>query len=123
MTEARQQLGRRGEEMATKLLLRRGYTILGRNLHASRWGEIDILAQDGDFLVVVEVRTRRGDRFGSAGASIGPTKQGRLARLALWAVDTYNWEGSWRVDVVTIQMDSRGRLQEMRLLTDAVEGC
>jgi len=117
----RQRLGRQGEEMAARLLRDRGYRILARNVHASNWGEIDILAEQDDFLIVVEVRTRRGNRFGSAEESIGRAKQERLAQLALWAVDEYAWEGSWRVDVVTIQMDGRGKMEEMRLLVDAVE--
>ncbi len=119
-SNARHRLGRQGEEMAAQLLRKRGYSILARNVRASNWGEIDILAEQDDFLVVVEVRTRRGHRFGSAEDSIGPAKQARLAQLALWAVDKYDWTRSWRVDVVTIQMDSRGKMEEIRLLPDAV---
>ena len=100
----RQQTGHQGEEIAVNYLTDRGYRILQRNWGCST-GELDIVAEDGDTLIFVEVRTRSGDRFGTAEESITPVKQARLIELA----QTYLQEvapphQSWRIDVVAVQL-------------------
>jgi putative endonuclease len=100
----RKQTGRQGEEIAADYLTDRGYKILQRNWCCST-GELDIVAEDSDTLVFVEVRTRRGERFGTAEESITSTKQARLVELA----QTYLQEvtpphQSWRIDVVAVQL-------------------
>jgi Holliday junction resolvase-like predicted endonuclease len=61
--DRRKQTGRQGEDTAAVYLLEKGYRIIERNW-VCRTGELDIMAQDGDILVFVEVRARRGKRFG-----------------------------------------------------------
>ena len=78
---ARSDLGQRGEALAAKALKRRGFEILER-----RWrcqlGEIDIVAKDGDTVVVVEVKTRaRNDLFSPVDA-VDAKKQRKLIQLA-----------------------------------------
>ena len=53
-------LGNRGENAAVRFLRRLGYRIMARNCR-NHWGEIDIIARDGDWIVFVEVKTRRTD--------------------------------------------------------------
>ncbi len=104
MTNRRQQTGRRGEELAAAHLRHKGYTLLERNWRCPT-GEVDIIAQDQETLVFVEVRTRRGRRFGPAEASITPAKQTRLIDLAhsyLKTIDTP--EPAWRIDVIAVQL-------------------
>lgn len=60
---ARGALGRYGEEVAVRALLAAGLTVVGRNWRHGRRGEIDILATEGDALVVCEVKTRRAGPF------------------------------------------------------------
>jgi hypothetical protein len=67
--EYKRQLGRRGEDLATAYLRQQGYVILARNWRCPV-GEIDIVAREGEILAFVEVRTRRGDRFGTPEESI-----------------------------------------------------
>lgn len=78
----KQRLGARGEELAARHLVARGYTILTRN-HRSRLGEIDLVARDATTLVIVEVKTRSSDAAGLPLESITPAKARRLQRLAL----------------------------------------
>lgn len=58
-----------------------GYTVVERNFRC-RFGEIDIIARDGDALVFVEVRTRSHSSRGSALETVTPAKQRRIARVA-----------------------------------------
>jgi putative endonuclease len=74
-------VGQAAEEAARRHLERAGYQLVARNFR-SRLGELDIVAIDGDTLVLVEVRYRSRRDFGGAAASITTTKQTRLVRAA-----------------------------------------
>ncbi|WP_258544126.1 YifB family Mg chelatase-like AAA ATPase [Streptomyces ipomoeae] len=79
---ARGALGRYGEELAARRLTEAGMTVLERNWRCGRTGEIDIVARDGDALVVCEVKTRRAGAFEHPMAAVTPTKADRLRGLA-----------------------------------------
>lgn len=81
MLTRRQESGQRAEELAAGFLLQQGLTILMRN-YRCRVGELDIVAREGDVLVVAEVRTRADDSYGGAAASVDRRKQLRLTRAA-----------------------------------------
>lgn len=66
-----------GEELAAEYLRKKGYSILARNFRV-RQGELDIVASQGRYLVFVEVKTRKNDRFAAAREFITPAKQRRL---------------------------------------------
>ena len=78
---SRADLGRWGERQARLHLEAEGYGIAATNFRC-RAGEIDIVAIDGDELVFVEVKTRRGDSFGTAEESISPIRAERLVVVA-----------------------------------------
>ncbi len=73
--------GQRGEDAAATYLERAGFTIVERNWR-SKAGEIDIVALDGETLVLCEVKTRRTVSKGSPEDAVTPTKQRRITRLA-----------------------------------------
>jgi putative endonuclease len=77
----RTEIGRRGEDAAASYLERIGLTVVERNWRDGR-GEIDIVALDGETLVVCEVKTRRGTTCGSPEEAVSATKQRRLTRMA-----------------------------------------
>lgn len=81
MTQARLALGKLGEDLACRELRRRGYAVLARR-YRTRFGEIDLVAQDVDTLVFVEVKTRRGDGFGGPISAVNVRKQRRLINMA-----------------------------------------
>jgi putative endonuclease len=74
-------LGRAGEAQAARFLEAQGYVLLARNWRI-REGELDIVAQEGDTLAFVEVKTRRTHTHGAGEESIDARKQQRLAQLA-----------------------------------------
>ena len=73
--------GRQAEDAAAIFLQHHGLTIVERNYHC-RFGEIDLIARDGDTLVFVEVRMRSNSAFGGAAASITAAKRDKLLRTA-----------------------------------------
>jgi putative endonuclease len=79
--DRRQQLGIDGEHLAVQALVARGYVVLARR-YRTRFGELDIVARDGDTLVFVEVKARRGVAFGHPGDAVHWRKRRRLGRLA-----------------------------------------
>lgn len=80
-------LGRYGEGVAADHLIASGLTVLARNWRC-REGEVDIVALDGDVLVMCEVKTRRGVGFGTPLDAVTPVKAARLRRLACrWLAD------------------------------------
>lgn len=102
--DKRKQTGRHGEDIAAAYLVNKGYTIMRRNWSCPT-GELDIIAAQGQTLVFVEVRARRGHHFGTAEESVTPAKQARLIDLA----QTYLQEISgappaWRIDVVAVHL-------------------
>ncbi|KIX66225.1 hypothetical protein SF23_20485, partial [Streptomyces sp. MBRL 10] len=74
---ARQALGRYGEDLAARRLTEAGMSVIARNWRC-RGGEIDIVARDGDALVVCEVKTRRAGDFEHPMAAVRPAKTERL---------------------------------------------
>jgi putative endonuclease len=97
-----QDTGKLGEEIATTQLWRAGYAILARR-YRTRFGEIDIVAQDGATVVFVEVKARRSDRFGKAAQCVSTWKQRRIAAMALdYLAGVGRLEDPCRFDVVAI---------------------
>ena len=102
--DRRKQTGRQGEDIAARYLLGQGCRIITRNWVCPT-GELDIIAQEDDILVFVEVRTRRGSRFGTAEESITPAKQARLIELArIYLQDIPQPHPPWRIDVIAVQL-------------------
>jgi len=100
---ARTQLGRHGERLAADYLRAEGMTIIDRNWRC-RQGEIDIIAQDGPTLVVVEVKTRSSRSHGTALESVRPAKLARLRTLAAqWLAAEPRAFAAVRVDVIALE--------------------
>jgi putative endonuclease len=82
VTVERQDLGKTGEETAVAALEQRGYAVIACR-YRTRYGEIDIIARDGETTVFVEVKARVTDECGTAAEAVGPSKQRRLVRMAI----------------------------------------
>lgn len=103
MKSARQALGQWGESLAAAYLSEQGYTVLERNAR-SRFGEIDLVARQGDSLVFVEVKTRTSAAFGLPEDSVTPRKQAHLVAAAqAYLVEHPELGEDWRVDVIAIE--------------------
>lgn len=95
-------LGDEGERLASRHLRRLGYTIVARQ-YRNQWGEIDLIALDGDCLVFVEVKTRRDDVPGHPVEAVTRAKQAKLTRLALGFLKKKKLlDHAARFDIVTV---------------------
>jgi putative endonuclease len=109
-------LGRRGEDLAHRFLRRSGYIIVARNYRlAAADGEADLIAWEGDTLVIIEVKARHSDEFGPPERAIGDDKRAHLRRVArAYARKTDTpWEHV-RCDVVTVVLSRPPQLQLLR---------
>jgi putative endonuclease len=121
MPHARRRLGDRGEQLAESFLAGHGYVVVERNYRASG-GEIDLVCRDGDTLAFVEVKTRRGTAFGMPEEAVTAAKLAHIVAAAEHYVAERELAGApWRVDVVAIELDTSGRLVEVRLVRDAAD--
>lgn len=106
---AKDALGRYGERVAVRHLRDAGWEVLDTNWRCAD-GELDVVARDGDCLVVVEVKTRRGTAFGTPAEAVTPPKLRRLRRLtALWITAHDVHAPEVRLDVVAVRVPWRGR--------------
>jgi putative endonuclease len=111
--------GNLGEDLAAEYLERKGYKIIDRNINLE-FGEIDILANFRGQIVVVEVKTVRGDGFGRAQDLVRFAKQNKLRRLALSVSQSYP-NKSIRIDVIAVDL-SHGGEPIFEHIENAVEG-
>lgn len=108
MTTQRRAVGAYGERLAERHLCEQGLVVLARNWRCAE-GEVDLILRDGDDVVFCEVKTRRGDRFGTPAEAIGPAKVRRLRRLAVrWLEQTTVRPRDVRFDVVAVLPQPRG---------------
>ncbi|MFI9305940.1 YraN family protein [Streptomyces triculaminicus] len=107
---ARGGLGRYGEDLAARRLAEAGMTVLARNWRC-RDGEIDIVAADGDTLVICEVKARREGPFEHPMAAVRAGKTGRLRLLAGRWLERHGGAppaGGVRIDLVGVVVPGRG---------------
>jgi len=115
------EIGALGEKIAAEHLTKLGYVIRERNFR-SREGEIDIIAQKDDFLVIVEVRTRRSHSFGTPEESVTAKKKERLIALAqAYMEGRDDLPPTWRIDVVAVELTRDGRVSRLELIENATD--
>jgi putative endonuclease len=110
------ELGKAGEEIAVAHLLGKGYRILERNWRLGK-EEIDIIARDGNFIVIVEVKTRSSNVFAEPESSVTKSKQRVLVRTANAYVNYRRQPGEVRFDIITILVRPEGT--ELNHIIDA----
>lgn len=103
MTAESARRGHAAEQQALRYLRDLGLVLLQSNYH-SRYGEIDLVMQDGDSLVFVEVRYRGRSRYGSAAESVDRHKQSRLIACAQHYLQRHPQHAGLpcRFDVITL---------------------
>jgi putative endonuclease len=114
MPDSRRRLGAFGESAAHAYILRQGYTVLAKGWRCAI-GELDLVAQDGESLVFIEVRTKKGEALLSPEESVTASKQSKLIALAQTYLESEQIapERDWRIDVIGIVVGKAGRIERL----------
>lgn len=108
MAENRKIKGNLGEKAVKKYITEKGYKVIAEN-YCIRGGEIDIIAEDGGFLVFIEVKTRKRKLIESAYESVDKRKIMNIVRTAVRYCTEHNTELQPRFDVAVVCMDDMRR--------------
>jgi len=104
MGDQAKKVGDWGEQKAIEYLQQQGMTVLARNFRA-RHGEIDIVAQEGDYLCFIEVKTCRSSSFGDPEAWVTPRKQRRIISAArAYRLQHGLGDIDCRYDIITLRL-------------------
>ena len=121
MSYVRISTGKRGEELAAAHLAEAGYRIIERN-YRCLFGEIDIVAEEGETLVFVEVKSRRSEAYGDPQLAVGYEKQKKISRIAMhYLKEKRLCHRSARFDVVAVKLLPAGH--RIELIRNAFELC
>ncbi|MFI2104804.1 YraN family protein [Isoptericola sp. NPDC019693] len=114
---AKDAVGRYGERVAARHVETHGLEVLERNWRGAG-GELDLVARDGDVLVAIEVKTRRGTGFGHPAEAVTPAKLSRIRRLTgQWIAEHRDVRcREIRVDVVAVVLPRAGAAQVEHLV-------
>ena len=104
MTRERLELGELGEKLALKKIKGLGYKKIVRNYRCTL-GEVDLIARDGDTLVFIEIKTRKGKSIAYAKEAVDAKKKRQLSKVALAYLKSNNCYGvKARFDVVAVSL-------------------
>lgn len=116
----KKEIGDKGEYFAASYFHKQGYEIKARNVH-SRYGEIDLIAENGDTVVFVEVKTRSHDSLDRAADAVTPAKQKKIILTALHYISESNTDKIMRFDVFEVY-HANGRIYKFNHIKNAFEG-
>lgn len=107
-------IGKNGEEIAQKYLIKKGYEILETNKRFSRFCEIDIIALDKNTLVFVEVKTRKTDICGHPFEAVTKTKYQHIKQgLYMYLSENKNYK-KYRIDAISIILKPELKIEHLK---------
>ena len=116
-------IGTLGEDAAATFLIKKGYEIVARNYH-SRYGEIDIIAAIGQYIVFAEVKTRRQNSMCRPAETVTVSKQQKIIKTALSYLMEHPEYDDYQIrfDVAALTTDDGGRVISVEYLPNSFEG-
>ena len=106
------ELGTRGEDEAVTFLIKKGYKIKERNWRFAK-AEIDIIAENEDWLVMIEVKTRSSDAFGNPEEFVSKSKQKHLIRAANRYLELNPTDKDTRFDIISIVIEPKFSIEHI----------
>lgn len=103
MVDNRKKLGSAGEDLALEYLQKKGFFLLGRNIHF-KFGEIDLLMKDKKTLVIIEVKTKSNPLFGLPQEEVDRHKKHKLILLARAVAQKFP---DWKIRIDVVAVDER----------------
>ncbi len=111
----KREFGAKGEDLACEYLIKNGYEIIDRNVHFSRFCEIDIIAKQKDTLVFVEVKTRKSNDFGTPLEAITKTKYNNIKTgVFSYINETPVKHKNFRIDVIGITLQPELKIKHLK---------
>lgn len=107
--------GKKGEEIAAKYLKKNGYKILEKNFRKS-YGEIDIIAQKGENIAFVEVKTRKSDLYGTPAEFVTSKKQERIKKAAYAYIQQNDLDAEFTFDIVEVYLNAEEKAKINHLI-------
>ncbi len=104
--------GKIGEELAKDYLKKKGYKILEEN-YKTKYGEIDLVCQKDKQLIFIEVRTKKGESFGSPEDSLDKRKIRRVWLNSQNYINYKKWQGGCRIDAICLVLDHNNKLERL----------
>ena len=118
MVKDRKSTGYYGEEIACRVLEKKGYVLLEKN-YTIRNGEIDLIMEKENEIVFVEVKTRRNDHYGEGLESITPQKQKRILRAAnIYLCGVKKADPDVRFFAVTVNLADDDQVKKVQIYED-----
>jgi len=109
--------GKFGESLAENYLKKNGYKIIEKNFR-TKYGEIDIIAEKGNFIIFVEVKYRKNPEFGKAEEAINPVKIGKIQKTAEFYLNNfYNKRKIPRIDIIAINSFEKLEIKHYKNVT------
>ena len=121
-------IGDLGEEIASKFLKNKGFTVIERN-YRKKWGEIDIIARKEGVVHFVEVKTVSCEKWVGEGSTgneyrpednVHPQKLKRIHRALQTYIASHTLLSDWQIDVVTVKLSQEGREARCKLIENIV---
>ncbi len=107
------EFGAKGEDLACEYLIKNGYEILERNVHFSRFCEIDIIAKLHEKYIFVEVKTRKNNSFGTPLEAVTKTKYNNI-KTGVYTYAQENKIKNFQVDVIGITLYPELKIEHLR---------
>ena len=107
MSDYKLKLGKYGEKITARYLKKNGCKILDKNYY-TRYGEIDLVAQLGDEILFIEVKTRTSSAFGYPETAVDYRKTKKLLSTARIYLREKKIDKFWRLDIVSVEIDKDG---------------
>lgn len=116
----RAEKGKCGEDVCARYLEKHGFAVVGRNVH-SRFGEVDVIAENDSYICFVEVKTRKQGALVSPAEAVDRRKQQKLFLTAQHYLLTHETKKQPRFDVFEVLLDDSGRPRYVRLIENAFD--
>jgi putative endonuclease len=107
------EFGAKGEDLACEYLIKNGYKIIARNVHFSKFCEIDIIAQYKSKTVFIEVKTRKTDSFGTPLEAITNTKYSNIKTGVLSYINE-NKIKQYQIDAIGITLEPQINIRHLK---------
>ncbi len=114
-------IGKLGEDLASQFLLDNGCKIIDRNFH-TRYGEIDLVAQKGDEILFLEVKTRSSNQYGYPEQAVDAKKISHLLQAAKIYLKIKHLSSFWRLDIISVELSPDNQIPKISWFKNITSG-